>query len=241
MRLRRILLALSLFACSKTSAPPGSKPTEAPRAVDSAPPTPSAFPEHPDLTIDQATAGLVGTGKLMAEITTDHGVMACELFPDKAPKTVASFVGLARGLRAWKDPRTGQWVKDRPFFDDLAFHRVIPDFMIQGGDPLSRDYNAPMIGTGDPGFRLPDEVDSGLKFDRPGRLAMANSGVRTNSGGSQFFITEAPKSYLDGGYAIFGQCDGVDVVKEIARLPAGGPQNSKPLSPVTMRVKIFRR
>jgi peptidyl-prolyl cis-trans isomerase A (cyclophilin A) len=238
MRLASLSLALCLCACSKTSTP---KPAEAPRPADSAPLPPTAGEEHPHLTVAQALVGLAGTGKVMAEITTDHGVITCELFPDQAPKTVASFVGLARGLRAWKDPRTGQWVKDKPFFDDLAFHRVIPGFMIQGGDAISRDYDSPMIGTGDPGFRIPDEVDSGLKFDRPGRLAMANSGVRTSSGGSQFFITEAPKSYLDGGYAIFGQCDGTEVVREIARVPVGGPQNSKPLSAVTMRVKIFRR
>ncbi|MBI4508047.1 MAG: peptidylprolyl isomerase [Deltaproteobacteria bacterium] len=176
----------------------------------------------------------------MAQITTDLGAITCELFPDKAPRTVASFVGLARGIRPWKDPKIGQWIKG-PYFDGLAFHRVIPEFMIQGGDPLSRDYNSPYIGSGGPGYGLPDEIAPELKFDRPGRLAMANTGPKTQSGGSQFFITEVPRPQLDGGYVIFGQCGQADVVKQIARVEVDHHRGNKPRTPVIMAVKVYRR
>jgi cyclophilin family peptidyl-prolyl cis-trans isomerase len=168
-------------------------------------------------------AGKPATGKkLAARITTDKGAITCQLFPDKAPKTVESFVKLARDK----------------FFDGLAFHRVIPDFMIQGGDPLSRDYDHPQIGSGGPGFEFKNE-DSDLKFDKPGVLAMANAGRDTN--GSQFFITEAPRPQLNGGYTIFGQCDGADVVKTIARVPVDSPDHNKPLAPITMRIEIVEQ
>jgi peptidyl-prolyl cis-trans isomerase A (cyclophilin A) len=158
------------------------------------------------LSLPEATEGLPTKGKLMADIITSEGKITCELFPDSAPKTVASFVGLARGLQPWKDPKTGKWVTS-PFFDGLAFHRVIPEFMIQGGDPLSREYASEGVGTSGPGYTLPDEIDRKLQFNKPGRLAMANSGAGTNSGGSQFFITEGRPDKLDFDYAIFGQCD----------------------------------
>jgi len=194
-------------------------------------------PEHGDFTLDEATAGLAGTGALMARISTDKGDLVCELYADKAPKTVASFVGLARGTRPWRDPKSGEW-KKTPFFDGLAFHRVMPKFMIQGGDLLSRDYGRGDLGTGGPGYELPDEIAADLKFDRPGRMAMANAGP--NTGGSQFFVTEVPRHQLDGGYTIFGQCDeGAQVVQDIARVARDG--NDKPATPVTMRVEIFRR
>jgi peptidyl-prolyl cis-trans isomerase A (cyclophilin A) len=189
------------------------------------------------LTLDEATAGLPKTGKLMVDITTPQGKITCELFPDSAPKTVASFVGLARGLQAWKDPKTDKWTKS-PYFDGLAFHRVIPGFMIQGGDPLSRDYDAPGVGTGGPGYTLPDEIDDKLKFDKAGRLAMANKGAKTQSGGSQFFITEGLPAQLNGGYAIFGQCGDEDVVKTIARVER---TRDKPVKAVTMQVKIYKK
>ena len=229
-----ISLLLSLVACDKSAPKPAAPAPAETKSAATAEPT-------NELTIEQATAGLPADGKLVAEIVTSLGAITCELFPDKAPKTVASFVGLARGLRPWKDPATSEWVKDQPFFDGLSFHRVIPGFMIQGGDPLSRMYTNPRIGAGDPGYSVPDEIAPDLKFDRPGRLAMANSGPHTNSGGSQFFITEVPRQHLDGGYAIFGQCDGDEVVKAIARVPVDHPQHNKPLEAVTMRVKISRR
>jgi peptidyl-prolyl cis-trans isomerase A (cyclophilin A) len=199
---------------------------------------PGVDPEKGDFTLEEATAGLAGPGTLMAKISTPKGDLNCELFFDVAPKTVASFVGLARGTRAWQDPKTGAWEK-KPYFDGLAFHRVIPGFMIQGGDVLSRDYNNPEIGSGGPGYRLVNETKPDLKFDKPGRLAMANAGPDT--GGSQFFVTEVPRKSLDGGYTIFGQCDGADVVKQIARVPVDSPDHNKPLDAVTMKVEIYRK
>lgn len=206
------------------------------------PPAPEADagatdPEVGDFTLAEATAGLPQGGTLMAEITTQLGVMTCELFPNEAPRTVASFVGLARGRRAWRDPATGRWVRNRPFFDGLAFHRVIPDFMIQGGDPLSRNYADTALGTGGPGYELPNETTAQLSFDRAGRLAMANAGPDT--GGSQFFITEGPVERLNGSYTIFGQCDGLDVVKQVARVER--TDRDKPRTAVTMKVRIYRR
>jgi peptidyl-prolyl cis-trans isomerase A (cyclophilin A) len=190
------------------------------------------------LTLEEATAGLPKTGKLMVDITTPQGKITCELFPGSAPKTVASFVGLARGLQPWKDPKTDKWTKS-PYFDGLAFHRVIPGFMIQGGDPLSRDYDAAGVGTGGPGYTLPDEIDAKLSFDKTGRLAMANKGANTQSGGSQFFITDGKPEQLNGGYAIFGQCGNADVVTAIARVEKG--PRDKPVKAVTMQVKVYKK
>ena len=196
-------------------------------------------PEKGEFTLDEATAGLAAGGALGAEIVTDMGTITCALLPDRAPATVASFVGLARGVRPWRDPQTGEWWLGKPYFDGLAFHRVIPEFMIQGGDSITREYEAPGAGSGGPGFTLPDELDPAPVFDEPGLLAMANRGPRTHSGGSQFFVTEVPRHNLDGGYVIFGRCEGIDVVKQIARVPVGGA--NKPLAPVTMKVRILRR
>jgi peptidyl-prolyl cis-trans isomerase A (cyclophilin A) len=142
---------------------------------------------------------------------TTAGNLTCELFPSNAPKTVKNFIGLAAGTKEWTDPQTGQKVT-RPLYDGTIFHRVIPSFMIQGGDPLGQ-------GIGGPGYQFEDEFDSSLTFDRPGRLAMANSGPNTN--GSQFFITEVPTPHLNGRHTIFGQCDdaSVELVKKIARVP----------------------
>lgn len=225
------------------TAKPPSPVTPAARTPTPTAPTPApapapagSDPEAGDFTLDEATEGLAGDGKLIARITTDEGKIECELLSDLAPMTVASFVGLARGIRAFRHPESRQWVKE-PFFDGLAFHRVIPNFMIQGGDPLSRNYAHPAIGTGDPGYVVPDEITPALKFDRPGRMAMANAG--RNSAGSQFFITDVAMPRLNGGYTIFGQCGNIDVVKAIA----GRKRNAddKPNEPVTMKVEIFRR
>ena len=163
----------------------------------------------------------------IAVFDTSMGKIACELFPDKAPKTVANFIGLARGTKDWKHPYTGQDMKGTPLYDNTTFHRVIPNFMIQGGDPVGN-------GTGDPGYRFEDEFSPDLRFDRPGRLAMANSGPATN--GSQFFITEVPTPHLNDRHTIFGQCDEPSVanVIKIARV-ATDPRNNKPLEPVTVK------
>jgi peptidyl-prolyl cis-trans isomerase A (cyclophilin A) len=153
---------------------------------------------------------------------TTAGDLTCELFPSNAPKTVKNFIGLAAGTKEWTNPQSGEKTT-RPLYDGTIFHRVIPGFMIQGGDPLGQ-------GTGGPGYSFEDEFDSSLTFDRPGRLAMANSGPDTN--GSQFFITEVPTPHLNGRHTIFGQCDdaSVELVKKIARMPTG--QRDRPVDPV---------
>jgi peptidyl-prolyl cis-trans isomerase A (cyclophilin A) len=229
--MKKLALILILVpACAKSK---DSAPAEQPAAPAKAP-TPANAP----FTMAQATDGLPATGKLMAEFVTDLGSIHCELKPDAAPETVASFVGLARGLKPFLDASSHDWVK-RPFYDGLAFHRVIPGFMIQGGDPLSSSYADPGIGSGGPGFTLPDEIAPDLKFDHPGVLAMANTGPRTHSGGSQFFITEKPYPSLNGGYVVFGQCEDGNVVTAIANVPKG--RADKPNQPVTMKVKIYRK
>ena len=142
-----------------------------------------------------------------ATFKTSMGDIVVKLFPDKAPKTVENFVGLAEGTKEWKDPRSGQTVK-KPLFDGTIFHRVIPQFMIQGGDPLGN-------GTGGPGYKFGDETSPTDQFNKPGILAMANSGPNTN--GSQFFITEVPTPWLNGKHTIFGEVvKGFDLVPKIA-------------------------
>ena len=160
---------------------------------------------------------------LYATFETSEGTIVCRLFEKDAPKTVANFVELAEGKREWKHPSTGKKSNDR-LYDGTIFHRVIPDFMIQGGDPQG-------TGMGGPGYQFEDETKgSPHKFDKPGKLAMANAGPNTN--GSQFFITEIAYPSLNGGYTIFGQCDeaSVTLVKQIARM--GRDSNDRPYKPV---------
>ncbi len=149
--------------------------------------------------------------EIYATFRTSMGDIVIKLFPERAPKTVENFLGLAEGTLEWTDPK-GQKVK-RPLYDGTVFHRVIPDFMIQGGDPLGN-------GTGGPGYRFADEIGPANKFDRPALLAMANAGPNTN--GSQFFITEVPTPWLDKGHTIFGEAvKGKDLVAKIARAGNG--------------------
>jgi peptidyl-prolyl cis-trans isomerase A (cyclophilin A) len=165
-----------------------------------------------------------------AVFETTKGEFVCKLFPEKAPKTVENFAGLAEGTKAFKDPKSGADTK-KPFYDGLIFHRVIPNFMIQGGDPLG-------TGTGGPGYRFEDEFGGGLSFDKPGKLAMANAGPNTN--GSQFFITVAPTPWLDNHHTIFGDTiQGYDVVDAISRVPRGA--QDRPTEPVVIKsLKIIR-
>lgn len=146
---------------------------------------------------------------------TTMGDITCKLFGKEAPITVKNFVELAEGTKPWTDPATGKVMHNKPLYDGTIFHRVIPGFMIQGGDPLGR-------GTGGPGFQFQDEFVDGLDFDVPGRLAMANSGPGTN--GSQFFITTVATPHLNHHHTIFGQCDdaGLTVARSIAEVPRNG-------------------
>ena len=146
--------------------------------------------------------------QLFATFSTSLGDLVVKLLPEKAPKTVQNFVELAEGTREWTDPRSGQKVK-RPLYDGTVFHRVIPEFMIQGGDPLG-------TGTGGPGYKFADEIGPDNAFTRPGLLAMANAGPNTN--GSQFFITEVETPWLNKGHTIFGEVvRGGELVPKIAR------------------------
>jgi len=166
----------------------------------------------------------------VAIIQTSMGDLNCVLFPKAAPLGTANFIGLAKGTKDWKDPKTGKTMHGVPLYDNTTFHRVIPEFMIQGGDPAG-------TGAGDVGIQFKNETWPDLKFDRPGRLAYANAGKDTN--GSQFFITEVATMFLNGNYTIFGQCDdaSVELVKKIARQPRNA--NDKPNTPVVIKhIKI---
>ena len=157
---------------------------------------------------------------------TSMGDIHCRLFETETPLTVKTIVGLAIGKIAYIDPKTKQKVSGKRFYDGLTFHRVIPSFMIQGGDPLG-------TGMGDPegpGFPFKDEFVPSIRFDVPGRLAMANAGPSTN--GSQFFITEVRTAYLNDLHTIFGQCEDLPVVKAIARVPA---KEEMPVPPVVIK------
>jgi len=175
------------------------------------------------------TKDLAGNGPLTATIETSLGTFHCDLFADKAPMTVANFVGLATGKKAWQNPKTGAAEKGKPFFDGLTFHRVIAGFMIQGGDPLG-------VGTGGPGYQFGDEVNNGLVM-KPGTLAMANAGPGTN--GSQFFITEGAPAHLNNRHTIFGECKEIDLVKKIENVSKDA--NDKPVTPVTINKITFAK
>lgn len=158
-----------------------------------------------------------------ANFSTSEGDFKVRLLDDKAPKTVANFVGLAEGSKDWTDPKTGQKVQ-RPFYDGLIFHRVIDGFMLQGGCPIG-------TGTGGPGYQFADEFAPGLKHDRPGLLSMANAGPNTN--GSQFFVTLVPTPWLDNKHAIFGEVvEGLDIVQKIGKTSTG--RNDRPTKDIVI-------
>ncbi|HEY1208469.1 MAG TPA: peptidylprolyl isomerase [Terracidiphilus sp.] len=213
MKLKQIILpalavafAASIFAQTSTNELP-----DAPQATSAA----MTRPNGPIVVMD-----------------TSMGRITCQFFQQQAPKTVANFIALAEGAKDWTDPATGKKQHNKPLYNGTIFHRVIPDFMIQGGDPIG-------TGKGDPGYQFEDEFDPNLGFDVPGRLAMANSGPNTN--GSQFFITEVATEFLNNKHTIFGQCDAfsLDVVKAIARVQTDG--KNKPRTPVVLKkVTIVR-
>jgi peptidyl-prolyl cis-trans isomerase A (cyclophilin A) len=160
-----------------------------------------------------------------AVIKTDAGDITVRLFADTAPKTVENFVGLAKGTKDWTDPKTGKKVTGKPLYNGTIFHRIIPDFMIQGGDPLG-------MGTGGPGYTFEDETKPTDKFDKPGILAMANAGPNTN--GSQFFITVKDTPWLAGRHTVFGEVThGMDVVMKIVKAERG--ENDRPVKPVKIK------
>jgi cyclophilin family peptidyl-prolyl cis-trans isomerase/outer membrane protein OmpA-like peptidoglycan-associated protein len=184
-------------------------------------------PEAADLAT--YTRALKGKGSLIATIATNLGTLHCELFDDKAPIAVANFIGLATGQKPWTEPQTGKTMRNKPFYNGLVFHRVIPRFMIQGGDPLGN-------GTGGPGYKFDDEIDAEVSH-KPGTLAMANAGPGTN--GSQFFIDEIDAPWLDKRHTVLGQCKELDVVTKIASVPRGAAD--KPTAPVMItRITIAR-
>ena len=168
---------------------------------------------------------------LHAHFTTSEGSFTVRLFEEEAPKTVANFVGLAEGTKEWTDPKTGAKVK-KPFYNGLIFHRVIADFMIQGGDPLGN-------GTGDPGYKFADEFGSGRKMDKAGVLAMANAGPNTN--GSQFFITLKETNYLNGKHTVFGEVtEGMDTIRKIGETKTTKP-GDRPVTPVVIQTVTIER
>lgn len=176
-------------------------------------------------------------GPMQMVLHTTEGQIKVKLFADEAPVTVGNFVGLAEGTIPWKDPVSGEEKRGVPYFDGIKFHRVIPDFMVQCGDPKTRTDGGGW-GTGGPGYRFDDEFAPGLAHTKPGILSMANAGPGTN--GSQFFVTEVPTPFLDGKHAVFGEVtDGIDVVRKIARVPRDG--RDCPNTPVVLeRVEIIR-
>ncbi len=168
-------------------------------------------------------------GPAYATLKTSMGDIVVRLFDDKAPKTVANFVGLATGTKEWTDPKTGQKVK-RPLYNGTIFHRVIPGFMIQGGDPLGN-------GTGDPGYRFEDEFHPELRHSKAGILSMANAGPNTN--GSQFFITVVPAPPLDDKHSVFGEVvKGQEVVEAIIKVPRD-PRSNKPNKDVVIKEVVI--
>lgn len=213
MRLRTNLL-FSTLAIAVT--------TIAGLAQETQKPVEPALPDAPQAT----AAALIRPNGPTVVMDTSMGRITCQFFQKEAPKTVANFIALADGTKDWTDPQTHQKIHNKSLYNGTTFHRVIPDFMIQGGDPIG-------TGTGDPGYTFEDEFNPDLNFDVPGRLAMANSGPNTN--GSQFFITEVPTEHLNQKHTIFGQCDepSINVVKAIARVQRD--DNDKPVTPVILQ------
>ena len=166
-----------------------------------------------------------------ALFTASEGNFKIRMFDQEVPSTVANFAGLTEGTKEYTDPKTGQKTK-RPFYDGLAFHRVIDGFMLQGGCPLG-------TGTGGPGYKFPDEFNPKLRHSKPGMLSMANSGPNTN--GSQFFVTLAATPWLDNKHSVFGEVvEGMDVVKKIGSVPTAKPCD-KPIKPVVIQIVKIER
>jgi peptidyl-prolyl cis-trans isomerase A (cyclophilin A) len=186
-------------------------------------PSPPGSGAHPEVELPNEPG-------IYAVIYTSMGNITCRLFEKDAPKAVANFIGLSKGTKPWTNPKTGKLMKHTPLYSGTAFHRVIPDFMIQGGDPAGD-------GTGSPGYEFANEPSPNHSFDRPGILAMANHGPDTN--GSQFFITVGPAEHLNGNYTIFGEVvSGQEVADAISKVPRDS--EDKPLTRVEIsRIAIY--
>lgn len=214
MRLKQLLL-IPVFSVAFAGAVLPAAKAQATKPAEEVPDAPQA-----------TAAAITQPNGPTVVMDTSMGRIVCQFYQKQTPAAVANFIGLAEGTKDWTDPATKKKMHHKPYFDGTTFHRVIPEFMIQGGDPTG-------TGIGDPGYSFNDEFDPNLNFDRPGRLAMANSGPNTNGG--QFFITELPYDSLNQHYTLFGQCDdsSVLVVKTIARVQRD-PQD-KPLEPVILK------
>jgi peptidyl-prolyl cis-trans isomerase A (cyclophilin A) len=211
--------------------PPPLLPGEKRRPRGNAPhPEPTApDPVTGEFTLEQATEGLVGTGPLKATIIVDLGRIECTLESEKAPRTVANFVGLARGKRPWWDPYTGAWV-NRPFYNGLTVYEVIPGSHIAFGSPAGD-------GTGGPGFTIADEIEPTLNHNSASVLTMVSDGP--NTGGSRVMLLDGPAPHLNGRSSVFGHCQPEDAVFRIARVPQG--QNHRPLTDVIIRAVLIER
>jgi peptidyl-prolyl cis-trans isomerase A (cyclophilin A) len=215
-----VFAGLLLSGCIKNPPPENVDLTATPSATAVTSPTPSQKLPNQNTMPKQATNSALPQSAI---IQTSMGDIAIKFFP-QTPITVANFVALATGTVDWTNPNTGQSMKGTPLYSNTIFHRVIPGFMIQGGDPLG-------TGIGGPGYKFQDEISPDLGFDRPYLLAMANSGPATN--GSQFFITVAPTTWLNGKHTIFGEVtSGQDVVDKIAASPTGA--NDKPVTNIVI-------
>ena len=187
-------------------------------------------PPPPGPSTEEILASIPGTARIHMTMTTSMGEIRCEMYDDLVPETVANFVGLATGMQYFRHHRSEEW-RLGSFYDGLTFHRVIPGFMIQGGDPNGN-------GRGGPGYSFSDEFHPELNHGEPGRLAMANSGPDTN--GSQFYVTTDPTPSLDGRHTVFGDCfESIDVVRAISEVPRNGAD--APLDTVTIESVSFER
>ena len=231
---------------ARQSEPPAATPAPTPEAAPPAAPaetpappaaTPAPSTEKPSAAAPEATApdtskpsaAKHGPG-VYAHITTNHGTMVARLFDKEAPKTVENFVMLAEGKKQWRNPRTNTMVR-RPYYNNLTFHRIIPGFMIQGGDPEG-------TGVGGPGYTFADEFNPKLRHSKAGILSMANSGPNTNGG--QFFITLVPTPHLNDRHSVFGELvEGVETLRAIGKVPTKA--NDMPVKPVVIKsVRIER-
>jgi peptidyl-prolyl cis-trans isomerase A (cyclophilin A) len=235
--MKHVILSSALVALISNLAFAAEPPaTVAPTAKPATPPTtiaPGEPAKTPAPTAKPAAApknkwaDAIKAGKdLYATFKTSEGTIVVRLFPKEAPKTVENFVGLATGQKDWTHPGTQERMTGKPLYDGTIFHRCISNFMVQGGDPLGK-------GIGGPGYKFEDEVNTGKTFDRPGILAMANSGPNTN--GSQFFITVAATPWLNNRHTIFGEVvSGQEVANKVANEIPKGP-GDKPVKDVVLQ------